>query len=189
MQLSKLSPAAIVGLSLAALAGPASAGASEAAFQSFRAICGATAAEFPDVVKAADAAGWKPDSKDVTSMDGVQVSEKLSRKKASADGAFELTASHGVAPKFGNAGVSICTVVSDKAEYGSVLSQIQGWLGVAPHDTAATKTGFHYTMNGAAFAPVPDGGFDAAATGGGMMLLTVHNSGGKTTVDLIKLKK
>ncbi|HEX7758394.1 MAG TPA: hypothetical protein VF459_02750 [Caulobacteraceae bacterium] len=174
---------------LTALAGPALAGASEDAFASFRSICGDTAADFPGVVKAADAANWQPDTQEVTSMDGVVVSDKLSRKKKSGDAAMELTASHGVAAKFGNAGVSICTVVSNKAEFGSVVSQVQGWLGMAPHDAAPTKTGFHYTPNGTAFAAVPDGGFDAAAAGGGMMLLTVRNAGGKVTVDLIKLKK
>ena len=174
---------------LAAVAGPALAGSSEDAFQGFRSICGVTAAEFPDVVKAADAASWKTDTQEVSSMDGVAISDKLSRKKTMGDAALTLTASHGVAAKFGNAGVSICTITSNKAEISSVVSQVQTWLGVAPHDASPMKTGFHYTSNGTGFAAVPDGGFDAAATGGGMMLLTVRNAGGKLTIEVIKLKK
>ena len=188
--MSKLTPGAMVALSLAALAGPALAGPSETAFENFRAVCGATAAEFPAVVTAADGSGWKNTQIVTDTMPGVSITDKQARHKPVAGDTLALFVTRGLAhTKTGDIGVSTCTVSSGKADFAALVSLTQQWLGMPAHDTTATKVGFHYTPNGAAAAAVPDGGLDAAAGGAGMMLMSVKTGGGQTTLDLVKLKK
>ncbi|MBS0411276.1 MAG: hypothetical protein JSR86_15260 [Proteobacteria bacterium] len=173
-----------------ASAGPVMAGPSEDAFDAFRTVCGATAGEYPAVIAAADGAGWQNTQIVTDTMKGVSITDKQARHKPVNGETLALFATRGVAGKPGDTiNVSTCTI-SSKADFATLVSLTQKWLGMPAHDTTATKVGFRYTPAGAGAAAVADNATSAAAAGAGYMMMSVNSvGGGQVTLDLVKLKK
>ncbi len=192
MTFNKLSLAAFAALSMTAAAGQAFASPSDDAFNAFRAICGTAGTDFPAVVAAADAGGWKATQITADTMPNVSVTDKQARDKKVGEANLALFVTRGLMhSKAGDLTVTTCTLSSDKANGPALIALAQQWVGTPPHDTTPTKTGFRYSLNGAdpAPAPVPAGGISAAVAAGGMVLMSVQTGGGKATLDIEKFKK
>ncbi|HWA64139.1 MAG TPA: hypothetical protein VG939_22415 [Caulobacteraceae bacterium] len=172
----------------AAVATPALASDSDVAFKGFQTVCGATAAEFPDVVKAAEGDGWKNAQVLGDSMAKVSITDKAARTKTIGAMNLILSTNRGLAQTPGGAlTVSDCTVRSDQGEAAALEAAAQGWLGFAGTG-GADRMAWHFTRDGGAIKPVTDNG-DAAAAGAGLEILTVYRSGASLTMDLMKIRK
>ena len=188
MTFFKLSMAAAL---LTAIAAPAFANNSDDAFNSFKTVCGGTAAEYADVVAASQSDGWKvAQVQGTNAMPGVSVTDKATRSKSVSESALMLFASRGLAQISGSAyTVSTCTVSSDRGDLPTLTARAQGWLGFAPHGTTSDSATFRFTMAGGAPTAVADGDINAAAAAAGLETLTIKRTGSKLTLDLVKFKK
>jgi hypothetical protein len=176
---------------LAGAATPALANDSDIAFNSFNKVCGATAAEYPAVVAAADGDGWQntPVIGD-NSMPKVSVTDKAARKKVVGAQNLVLVTSRGLAQTpNGPLTVSDCTMHSDTGDLAAVEARLQTWLGFAPTSTAADRATYRFTTDGSAIKAVTDANANDAVAGAGLQVLTVSRNGGSLTVDLLKIKK
>jgi hypothetical protein len=174
---------------MAALAGPACAGAAEDAFTSFHDFCG-TLGEYQGALDKADAAGWKAAAFTSDTMAGVKITDKATRSKVAGAEAMALSVTRGAAGKPGDViNVNTCTVTS-KADFSAVAKLAGSWLAIAPASSSSSAVTFHYTPNGAAVTAVAAGGQNAALAGGGYMILTVVDKGaGLAMIDLVALKR
>src|SRR5215813_14025064 len=68
--------AAVTAIPMAAMA------ATDPALDAFKTLCWKTQADFPQVLKAADAAGWQNVQLTSTDMEGVSVTDKAAREKS-----------------------------------------------------------------------------------------------------------
>jgi hypothetical protein len=166
------------------LAAPAT---GDAGFDAFAKVCAETHADYPAVVAAADAHGWKATEVTSDTMNGVAVTDKLSRASKVGGAALTLFAWRGAAK--GGVQVSACTVRVTKADFAGVQGAAQGWLGFAPQDATPKKAVFRYTEADGAHHALASTEYDAAAAGTGMEILTVSSDAQGTVVDLLKIKK
>jgi len=178
---------AIFGFAIAAtFSGAAGTACADPAFDAFRQLCIATGADYPAVVAAADAAGWKPIDVTIMTMKGVAVSDKLTRGRTIAGGDATLSAWRGTAPP--NA-VSTCTVKLSKGAFAAARTSVQAWAGFAPQDSSGQKAVFRFTQMGAAPRPLAASDFDSAAAAAGLEILTITGGSGGVNLDLVRIKK
>jgi hypothetical protein len=178
---------ALTGALLVAAATPAASAAAEANFDAFAKVCADTHADYPAVVTAADAHGWKATQVTAATMDGVAVTDKLSRGANVGGAALTLFAWRGTAK--GGVRVSACTVRVAKADFAGLQSAAQAWLGFAPQDATAKKATFRYTEADGAHHALASTEYDTAAAGAGMEILTISSDAQGTVADLLKIKK
>jgi hypothetical protein len=167
-----------------ALAAPAS---GDAGFDAFAQVCAETHADYPAIVAAADAHGWKATEVTAATMSGVAVTDKLSRGSKVGSVALTLFAWRGTAK--GNVQVSACTVRFAKGDSAGVQSAAQAWLGFGAQDISPKKAVFRFTEADGAHHALASTEYDAAAAGTGMEILTVSSDAQGTVVDLLKIKK
>ncbi|MHB8528463.1 MAG: hypothetical protein ACYC8V_03010 [Caulobacteraceae bacterium] len=172
---------------LSAVALPASAAVGDATFDAFQRVCGDTHADYPAVASVSNADGWKNSDVLASPMSGVTVSEKLARTKIVDGGELTLDATSGLTKS--GFKVSTCRVHGAKAGFSVIKARAERWLGLAPHDSTAESTTFHFTGDGAKFKSVADNEADAAAAGDGMQILTIKLDGGRTVLDYVKIRK
>lgn len=179
----------LIGVLLGFAAAPALAAPAPAnvAFDAFAKVCADTHVDYPAVVAAADANGWKPSDVSSATMDGVQVTDKLSRGSKVGDTALTLFAWRGTAK--GGVQVSACTVRVTKTDFAGLQAAAQAWLGFGPQDAPAKKAIFRYTEADGAHHALTSSEYDAAAAGAGMEILTISPDAKGTVLDLLKIKK
>jgi hypothetical protein len=176
-------------MALAAMSGPAFAGAAEDAFTSFHDFCGAQG-DYQGALDKADAAGWKTLPFTSDTMAGVTITDKATRNKVAGAEAMALSVTRGTAGKPGDLiKVATCTVTA-KADFSAVAKLAGNWLAIAPATSSSSAVAFHYTPNGAAVSAVAAGGQNAALAGGGYMIMSVVDKGnGLAMIDLVALKR
>lgn len=187
MKLFNLSMAVAI---VSAIAAPAFANNSDDAFNGFKTVCAATAADYPAVIAASATDGWAVTQ--VTggsTMPGVSVTAKAARKKSVSESALTLFATQGLTQAGGGLTVNTCTVSTDRGDLATVVAKAQGWLGFAPVSTTPDSTTFHLTMAGGAPQNVASDGINAAAASTGFETLTIKRNGNTLTLDLVKFKK
>ena len=184
--MTRIGTSLIVAL-LAAPGTSAFAAPANANFDAFAQVCAETHADYPAVVAAADAHGWKPTEVTSDTMNGVEVTDKLSRASKVGGTALTLFAWHGTAK--GGVQVSACTVRVAKADSAGVQSAAQTWLGFGAQDISPKKAVFRFTEADGAHHALASSEYDAAAAGAGMEILTVSTDPKGTVVDILKIKK
>jgi hypothetical protein len=178
---------ALIGALLAAAAAPAFAASADASFDAFAQVCADTHADYPAVVAAADAHGWKATEVTAATMEGVAVTDKLSRGSIVEGARLTLFAWRGTAK--GGVQVSACTVRVAKPDFADLQGAAQAWVGFAPQNAAAKKAVFRYTEADGGHHALADTEYDAAAAGAGMEILTISSDAQGTVADLLKIKK
>ncbi len=156
------------------------------AFDAFRQICGDTHADFPAVVKALDANGWVATDVKATTMEGVTVSEQVSRSKVVAGDKLVALTWTGLK---GTVKITACTVRSPNSQTEEIKTAVQGWVGFAPQIADAKRVSFRFADESGARRALTQADYDAAAAGPGLEMLTVSNDGTDTIIDLLNIKK
>lgn len=180
-----------IGSSLAAafLAAAAPAFAAPGGAQSFAAftkVCGDTHADYPAVVAAADAGGWRPTQVKADAFPGVTVAESLSRDTSAGGAALTLYAWRGAK---GAIQIAECQVRIGKGKLAEMRAAAQAWLGFAPQDATAKKATFLFTDEGGAHKAVAQADRDTAAAGAGLQMMTVSGDPDGAIVSILKIKK
>ncbi|HEV2364333.1 MAG TPA: hypothetical protein VGS12_09085 [Caulobacteraceae bacterium] len=190
MKLLSISACAAVAAGLSVIGAQASAAPGDAAFKAFRSVCGETQGDFDAVQAASNTQGWKNTDVHATPMNGVTVSDELSRTKQVDGKDLTLMATRGTTRD--GTGVSTCTVYADKSALAGVRAAAQKWMGFAPNGGSdASSSSFHFTADGGKLKPVDtQADMNAAATGpNGMRVLNIKLANDQTVIDEIKIKK
>ncbi len=183
----------LVAVAAAVLAFPLSAFAADAAndpaFDAFRKLCADTGADFPTVVKAADADGWRDAEVIADDLPGVSVTDKAARAKGTGTDVVTLRATRGLrSVKSGDITVSTCTVRGDNAPPG-LLDRVQAWLNMAPLSTDTGKASYLLTYDGTTRTVLAQAGIDAAVGKGGAHLLKFKQDGASEILDYERFSK
>ncbi|MBA3810320.1 MAG: hypothetical protein H0X27_01510 [Caulobacteraceae bacterium] len=172
---------------LALLPAPAAAASDPAqTFAAFAAVCADTRVDYPAVAAAADAGKWKPTEVRAATMEGVAVTDKISRDAKAGGADLTLFAWRGMK---GAIQVSACTVRVGRSKAADLRERAQAWAGFAPQDADAKKATFRFTDDAGARKPLAKADYDAAAAGAGMEILTISADGQDAILDLLKIKK
>jgi hypothetical protein len=175
----------LIGVLLAAAA-PAFAAPADSNFAAFVQICADTQADYPAVVAAADAQGWRPAQVNADTLPGVTVTDTLARDKNAGGATLALYAWQGAK---GAVHVSECKVRIGKAKSADMQTAAQTWLGFAPQQATAKKATFEFTDDGGAHKALTTADREAAAAGAGMQILTVTGDQDGVILDILKIKK
>jgi hypothetical protein len=179
------------GLAALAIWGVSTAPAAHAAndatpFGAFEAVCLTPNADFAGVKAAASA--WR-DTEVVgaTTFPNATVTEKLS--KASKVGGVPVTLFAWTGTLKSGVNVSGCTVRVSKSDFDEVKVAAATYAGFAAQDSDPKKVVFRYTPAAAKPTAIDKSGFDAAAAGEGIDILTVSGDLHGAVLDLLKIKK
>jgi hypothetical protein len=180
--------AALAAAAMTVLAAPACAAGANPAVAAFAQLCGATKADFAAVAAAADAGGWKRTSESGDApMEGVNVTEHMTRVSKAGDSLVSMTAWSGTAK--GGVTVSACTVHVAKTEFGPILADAQVWTGFPAQESTPASAKFRFSDAAEGRHALAKNEFDAAAAGPGLEILTVSTEGHGAILDLLKVKK
>ena len=173
-------------LAIALAATVPSLAAAAPAFDAFRQICGDTRADYPAVVKAVDAGGWAATDVKATTMEGVVVSDQVSRSKTVGGDKLVLLAWTGLK---GAVKITACTVRAPNSKTDEIKAAVQSWAGFAPQVSDPKRITFRFADEAGARRALTQADYDAAAAGPGLEMLTVSNDGTDTIIDLLNIKK
>ena len=176
---------AIAASLLAAVAAPALAASSQTAFDAFATVCGATHADYPAVVAAADAQRWKATQVKADTLPGVSVTESVSRDSSAGGAAVTLFAWHGAKGKIN---VSECKVRVGKGKFAEMQAMAQTWLGFAPQETTPKKATFTFTDEAGGHKALTAAYRDSAAAAAGLQILTVSAGQDGAVLGILKIK-
>lgn len=176
----------LIGVLLVAAPAFASPAPADANFAAFTQVCADTHADYPAVVAAADAQGWRPAQVNGDTLPGVTVTDTLARDKNAGGAALALYAWQGAK---GAIHVSECKVRVGKAKSADMQTAAQAWLGFAPQQATAKKATFEFTDDGGAHKALTAADRDTAAAGAGMQILTVTGDQDGVILDILKIKK
>lgn len=176
---------AIAASLLAAVAAPALAAGGQPAFDAFDTVCGATHADYPAVVAAADAHGWKATQVKADTLPGVSVTDSVSRDNSAGGAALTLFAWQGVKGKIH---VSECKVRVGKGKFAEVQAMAQTWLGFAPQEATPKKATFMFTDDAGGHKALAAADRDAAAAAAGLQILTVSAGQDGAVLGILKIK-
>jgi len=169
----------------AAIASPACA---DPVFAAFTKVCADTRADFSAVTAAANANGWKKsDSAGDTTMEGVDVSDRLTRASKIGDSEVTLFAWRGMTRK--GVQVSACTMHVAKSAFAEVQQDAAAWTGFAAQDAGPTNALYRFSDAPEGRHALAKSDYDTAAAGPGMEILTVSTDGHGAILDLLKIKK
>ena len=177
-----LAAALITAPAAPAFAAPDSAKAFAAVVQ----VCGDTHADYPAILAAADAGGWKTTQVKADAFPGVTVAESLSRDTSAGGSALTLYAWRGAK---GAIQLSECKVRIGKGKFAEAQAAAQAWLGFAPQAATAKKATFLFTDQGGTHKALTQADQDAAAAGAGMQILTVSADQDGAILGILKIKK
>ncbi len=169
------------------MSAPVSAATSEPSFDAFAHICASTHVDYASVAKLADAGGWKPTDVKADTMDGIAVSERVSRQNTTGKSDLTLFAWQGKSKS--GAHVSACTVRIGHPDFVGLQAAAQAWTGFAPQTTAQKRVSFRFTDMGDTHQPVTPQETNAAASGAGVEIMTVSIDANGGVLDLLKIKK
>ena len=155
-------------------------------FSAFQTVCLAPNADFAGI-KAATSTWLPTEVTGATTLPGVTVSDQVS-KRSKADG-IPLTLFAWTGTTKAGVHVSGCTVRVTKPDFDELQTAAGAYAGFAPQDVAPKKAVFRYTSAAGKPAPIDKTGFDAAASGEGMDILTVSGDVRGAVLDLLKIKK
>jgi hypothetical protein len=175
-----------LGLTTAFCAGLALPAAASPVFDAFAKACGDTHMDYPAIVKALDYKDWKPVAVKSATMEGVAVSESVSRGAKIGDTALTLFAWHGLK---GAIQITACSVRVTGGKFDDLKADTQAWAGFAPQSEDPKKASFHFTQDGGVHKPLEKSDYEAAAGAAGLEFLTVSQDGPETILDLLKIKK
>ena len=174
--------AAVMAFAAPALAAPDNA----QSFAAFTKVCGDTHADYPAVLAAADAGGWKTTQVKADPFPGVTVADSLSRDSSAGGSALTLYAWRGAK---GAIQISECRVRVGKGKLADMQAAAQAWLGFAPRAATAKKATFMFSDEGGARKGLAEADQEAAAAGGGMQILTVSGDQDGAVLGILKIKK
>ncbi len=172
-------------IATAAIALPGLAAAAPA-FDAFRQICGDTRADYPAVVKAVDAGGWATADVKAAPMEGVVVSEQISRSKTVSGDKLVLQAWRGMKGAFK---VTECTMRAPNSKTEEIKAAVQAWVGFAPQISEPKRIAFRFADEAGARRALTPAEYDAAGAGPGLEMLAVSNDGTDTIIELLNIKK
>ena len=177
---------ALIG-ALVVISGPAFAATSQPSFDAFVRICADTHVDYASVAKLADAGGWKPLDVKADTMDGVAVSDRVSRQNTAGKSDLTLFAWQGKSKS--GAHVSACTVRVSHPDFAGLQAAAQAWTGFAPQTAGQKRVSFRFTDTGDVHNPVTPQDTNAAAAGAGVEIMTVWIDPDGGVLDLLKIKK
>ncbi len=155
-------------------------------FGAFEAVCLTPNAGFAGVQAAAG--GWHDtEVTGASTLPGVTVSDHLS--KASKAGGVPVTLFAWTGTTKSGVHVSGCTVRIAKPAFDELQGAAAAYTGFAAQDASPKKAVFRYTPAAAKPTALDKSGFDAAAAGEGMDILTVTGDVHGAVLDLLKIKK
>ncbi len=158
----------------------------ETPFAAFQTVCLTPNADFETVRAAASA--WR--DTEVTgdaTLPGVVVASRLT--KATKVGGVPLTLFAWSGATKAGVHVSACTVRVTKPDFDEIQGAAAAYTGFAAQDSAPKKAVFRYTRTASKPIAIDKAGFDAAAAGEGMDILTVTGDVHGSVIDLLKIKK
>ncbi len=138
-------------------------------------------------VKAA-ASSWRDtEVTGASTFPNATVTEKLS--KASKVGGVPVTLFAWTGTLKSGVHVSGCTVRVSIPDFAVIKVAAADFTGFAAQDSDAKKAVFRYTPSAAKPTAIDRTGFDAAAAGEGIDILTITNDVHGAVIDLLKIKK
>jgi hypothetical protein len=168
------------------MAPSANAAADPMPFGAFEAVCLTPNAEF-QAVKSAAAAWRDTEVVGASTFPNATVTEKLS--KASKVGGVPVTLFAWTGTLKSGVRVSGCTVRVSKPDFDEIKVAAATYTGFAAQDSDAKKVVFRYTPAAAKPTAIDKSGFDAAAAGEGIDILTITGDVHGAVLDLLKIKK
>jgi len=171
---------------VAAIAAPAAAGTP--VFEAFRKVCGDTHADYASIVSALNTNGWKQVDTKGSTMEGVKVTDSISRGLTVGESHLTLFAWRGAK---GDVQISACTVRASPAKSDPLKADARTWTGFDPQsvDAQSGRIGYQFTDDADAHRALAKTDYDAAAAGAGLELMTLSTDGSDTILDLLKIKK
>jgi hypothetical protein len=155
-------------------------------FGVFEAVCLTPNADFP-AVKAA-ASSWRDtEVTGASTFPNATVTDKLS--KAWKVGGVPVTLFAWTGALKSGVKVSGCTVRVSISDFAVVKAAAATYAGFPPQDSDPKKVVFRYTPAAAKPTAIDTSGFDAAAAGEGIDILTVTGDVHGAMLDLLKIKK
>ena len=155
-------------------------------FGAFQSLCLTPNAEF-GAVKAAAGAWRDTEVIGASTLPGVTVSDKIS--KASKAGGVPVTLFAWTGTTKSGVHVSGCTVRVSKPSFDELQNAAATYTGFPAQESAPKKAVFRYTPSATKPTALDKSGFDAAAAGEGMDILTVTGDVHGAVLDLLKIKK
>jgi hypothetical protein len=175
-----------VAVSTVLLAPSANAAAESTPFGAFEAVCLTPNADF-EAVKSAAAAWRDTEVVGASTFPNVTVTEKLS--KASKVGGVPVTLFAWTGALKSGVKVSGCTVRVSIPDFEVIKVAAAAYMGFPAQDSGPKKAVFRYTPAAAKPTAIDTSGFDAAAAGEGMDILTITGDVHGAVLDLLKIKK
>jgi hypothetical protein len=155
-------------------------------FGAFEAVCLTPNADF-QAVKAAASAWRDTEVTGASTFPNATVTEKLS--KASKVGGVPVTLFAWTGTLKTGVQVSGCTVRVSISDFEVLKAAAATYAGFPPQDSESKKAVFRYTPAAAKPTAIASSGFDAAAAGEGIDILTVTGDVHGAVLDLLKIKK
>jgi hypothetical protein len=166
-------------------AGAACAQGADPMFAAFHQACVDTGAEPAAVLKATEH-GWSEGDMAGTPIAGFVVDNKVTKSTRIAGAELKLFDWHGVK---GPISANECQVSINKVNFEALRSATATALGFAAQQSAADKAVFQFSGAASAPKPIDKAEFDAAASNGGLMLLTVSKQGNGAFLELLRISK
>ena len=155
-------------------------------FGAFEAVCLTPNADFQAVKPAAIT--WRDtEVTGASTFPNATVTDKLS--KASKVGGIPVTLFAWTGTLKSGVHVSGCTVRVSKPDFDEIKVAAATYTGFAPQDSDPKKVVFRYTPASARPTAIDKTGFDAAAAGEGIDILTITGDVHGAVFDLLKIKK
>jgi hypothetical protein len=164
----------------------AKAAADPTPFGAFEAVCLTPNADF-QAVKSAAAAWRDTETVGASTFPNATVTEKLS--KASKAGGVPVTLFAWTGTLKSGVRVSGCTVRVSIPDFEVIKVAAAAYMGFPAQDSGPRKAVFRYTPAAAKPTAIDTSGFDAAAAGEGIDILTITGDVHGVVLDLLKIKK
>ncbi|MFI4934424.1 MAG: hypothetical protein ACHP7N_07385 [Caulobacterales bacterium] len=184
---------AVLALTLASLALPITASAAtagdDAALSAFQTICADTTADFPAVLKAADAAGFTEANLIADADPTLTVTDKDGREKSVGGATLRMLAIRGTKTSpGGQLTLSTCKISTDKADNG-LLAKAQSWLGIPTDSSDKGMASYLVTVNGGARTPLTHAQIGASLSAGGAHILKFQEDAASASLVYQKFTK
>lgn len=160
-----------------------------AALSAFQQLCGANSADYDNVLKTADTAGWKGIAVITDAMPGVTLIDKASRSQKIGDATVKLYAMHGTnTSSSGVVNVSQCLINSDRGGAG-ILASTKAWLGINPTSDDGHKASYLFVIRDGKRTAITNADLGAAVGAGGAYLVKVSYNDSTATLDMYRFVK
>ncbi len=177
----------LTAIALLGLASAAHAQTPDPIFSAFHNICMAADTDPGAVTTAASSQGWSAGGVAGQPIPSFVVTDKTTLTKKIGEANLTLFSWKGTK---GPITASECQMQVSKANFAALPADAAAALGFSADDAAQTRVVFHYSGPASAPHPLSDKSqYDAAASDGGLYILTLSSTGKSAFLELLKIHK